>query len=86
VAQIEHFRRLFRRIRSHGYRRSKPITVSIDHDGSVTIYDGHHRAAIAVFLNMSIPAKVRWRHPAWIAQVSTPKSDLLAPAAGSRPR
>jgi hypothetical protein len=68
-ARVEVFRRLFERIRTHGYQMTKPITVNIARDGSIRVYDGHHRAAIALFLGINISAKVRWRHADWIARV-----------------
>jgi peptidoglycan/xylan/chitin deacetylase (PgdA/CDA1 family) len=69
IARVEAFRRLYERIRTHGYRMTKPITVNIARDGSIRVYDGHHRAAIALALGINISAKVRCRHADWIAQV-----------------
>src|SRR6185503_4125887 len=43
--------------------------VCIGSHGEIEVRDGHHRAAIAVVLGLTITAQVNRRHPAWVTLV-----------------
>ena len=65
VLRVQRFLDLFNTIRTTGYDTTQPIQVTIGPHGEIAVYDGHHRAAIAVKLGLSIPGVIILRHPEW---------------------
>lgn len=47
------------------YRNSLEALITIDRDGNIHLYDGHHRFAIAQLLDLKIPAHVVCIHTKW---------------------
>jgi len=71
VQFVEKFRQLFKDIMSKGYDNNCPIDIHILGNGEIRIFNGHHRAAIAYVLGISITAKVKDRNKEWLSFLST---------------
>jgi Chondroitin N-acetylgalactosaminyltransferase len=71
IRRVHRFRDLFLQIQKNGYDPKQPISVWIGPQGEIEVRDGHHRAAIAVVLGLTISAQVLRRHPAWVTLVDS---------------
>ena len=50
--------KLYEDIKKNGYVDDKPILVTFDDDGYMSLYDGHHRISILKYLNMTVELTV----------------------------
>jgi len=49
---------LYESIKKHGYINEKPILVFFDSNGYMTLYDGHHRLSILIYLGLEVGVAV----------------------------
>ena len=57
----ESFQELLNKIKLEGYDQSRPVTVAVEQDGTISIIDGTHRLWIAEMIGIEeVPAIVRY--------------------------